>query len=114
MNEELYNASANGSLSKVTQLLGKGADPDYHPYYGKWTPLHAACANNHPGVVKALVKGKANVTAKDRIDYTPLHVACMYGYMECVRAFDEYKDRYSAGKILCCNYRECLCSRESK
>ena len=91
-NQELYNAAANGSLDEVTKLLKQGADPNYQPFYGKWTPLHAACANNHPMVVKALVKNKANVSARDRIEYTPLHVACMYGYMGCVGEFDQFKD----------------------
>lgn len=88
LNRELYNSASNGLLSEVNELLSKGADPNYQPYYGKWTALHSACANNHPEIVRALMQGKADSALKDRIGYTPLHVACMYGYMDCVKEFD--------------------------
>lgn len=45
---------------------------DHH----RCTPLHIACSEGHPPVVRALIAWRASTTARDEHEWTPLMYAC--------------------------------------
>jgi ankyrin repeat protein len=47
--------------------------------------LIEACYNNHPEIVKKLLKNGANVKVIDEDDNSPLHIACSYGHTKVVK-----------------------------
>jgi ankyrin repeat protein len=56
----LHVASASGSDALVEMLVNFGADPNVVDCDGD-TPLHWACANDYPDVVRMLLQKGANV-----------------------------------------------------
>ncbi len=80
----------------MKEHLKKGADPNYvSSQYGSCTPLHAACANNHPKVVEVLLEHEGTkIWALDRIGYTPLHYVCDRQYTECFKEFESQLDDF--------------------
>ncbi len=77
--EQLWLASLTGRDHEVLELLQRGVPP-YSVFYTRehrgWTPLHTACANNHPCSAELLIKFGAIVTATDNNGWTSLHSAC--------------------------------------
>ena len=77
--EQLWWACYNGHNQEVLELLQKGAPPN-SDYYTRErdgrTPLHKACASNHPHCTELLIKFGAIVAATDNNGWTPLHWAC--------------------------------------
>jgi ankyrin repeat protein len=68
----------------VDKLIASGIEVDPpHPLHGM-SPLHLAARNNQPGIVKALLQGKANSNVRDESGATPLHTASFYGHDEVV------------------------------
>ena len=51
-----------------------------------YTALHYSCGSGNVGVVKALVKNKANVNVKTNSGDTPLHVAAQYSHFQITMA----------------------------
>ncbi|MCS7244590.1 MAG: ankyrin repeat domain-containing protein [candidate division WOR-3 bacterium] len=76
--QELIVSTSKGELSKVKDLIKKGADINSKNEYGK-TPLHIAVENNYEDIVKVLLENKADVNIKDNNGNTPLHIAVMKG-----------------------------------
>lgn len=48
-------------------------------------PLHVACRNGHPDVVRALLRHGADPNCTDRLGFTPLHIASRAGQDSCVQ-----------------------------
>ena len=70
-NMEAFRRTA--TAEKVTVGLAAGADPNARNKCGL-TFLHWAVVN-HFTLIKILVKGDADINAKDKVDQTPLHFA---------------------------------------
>jgi ankyrin repeat protein len=86
----LHGAASEGCLAMVEQLLRLGADPDAADRYGH-PPLYCvanACRRGTgEALVRALVKGGANVNLQDRIKRcAPLHMAARRGNVPVARA----------------------------
>ena len=74
----LTYASGRGDEQMVATLLRLGAKPNAHVRPGDTaytTPLHAACAANHPRIVLKLLQAKARVNVRDTSGATPLLLA---------------------------------------
>jgi ankyrin repeat protein len=73
----LHSAAARGKTEIVEYLLSRKADPNARVWYD-WTPLHLAAEGNNLGVVKALVAGGANISARTQ-EHILLLGGCGYG-----------------------------------
>ena len=76
--EELISAVSKVQLSKVKDLINRGADVNTKDKNGK-TILHIAIENNYEDIVKFLIQNKADVNIKDNDGNTPLHLAVKNG-----------------------------------
>ena len=66
----------------------------------KYTPLHAAAARGHSGVVGLLLQNEAVVDEMNSYGNTPLHIACLNGHKSvCIELL--YRD----ANINAVNYR---------
>ena len=83
LGRELYEASDDGDMERVTRLLREGAPVNWKNR-GRWTALHQACYYNRPEVVKVLLKYNPNINQQDDNGDTPLHGTCHVGSLGCV------------------------------
>ena len=61
IHKKLYDASEDGDVTRVTQLLKEGAQPDnYSGEYGG-TALYRAAVNCHNDIAKILIEAGADV-----------------------------------------------------
>ncbi|GFR05473.1 ANK_REP_REGION domain-containing protein [Trichonephila clavata] len=74
----LLTAVHNGDISKVTDLLNRGANVNARDVYA-WTPLHYAAQEKKLDIVNLLLYKGADVNAKSYGDVTPLHCAAWAG-----------------------------------
>ena len=71
----LHEACAAGHSQITKLLLKEGADPNVR-CSNKYTPLHLATIQRHPGCVEVLVKfGGAKMNVEDKYNRTPLNLA---------------------------------------
>lgn len=82
LNNELFNAAANGRHKEIMKLINIGINahlyegPKIKPYDREHnTPLHLSALNGYLEIVKYLVKNGANVDSKNRKNQAPLHSA---------------------------------------
>jgi ankyrin repeat protein len=97
---DLHSACENGDVEAVTELLGKGADPNARDQFGQ-TPLHIAVDSEIDGmwqtthslecldfaIAKLLVIHGASLTAEDSNGETPIDWVVRYGE-EAMAAFE--------------------------
>lgn len=71
-------AAQCGHYSLAEIAIKRGADIE-KPSQGQsgQTPLHLAAMNNHPAIIRLLVRNHANISAQDTNHFTPLHYAAM-------------------------------------
>jgi hypothetical protein len=94
LGEALRYAVRTGSVSRVEDLLKRGADPCSTTSYGN-TALHLASAEGHAEVVEMLLGlggGKVNVTATTNRGETPLHYAAMWGHTHVCQTLLKHSD----------------------
>ncbi|CAK8696024.1 unnamed protein product [Clavelina lepadiformis] len=72
---QLYTAAFWGFHDVITVLLEYGADLNHKNQGTLWTPLHAACFQEHDKVVDLLIEKGANVRAKDKQGRTCVDIA---------------------------------------
>jgi len=58
--------------------LRHGANPNIHASDTGLTPLHWACGWGNLGTVRALIKGGADLQAKDNRGHTPRELALLH------------------------------------
>ena len=75
LDKELLDASAEGDIQKVQQLLDSGAFVNKKTGWQSITPLHWASENNNQEMVELLIDHDANVNAKDKFGETSLYYA---------------------------------------
>jgi ankyrin repeat protein len=81
----IHNASENGKLNRVKELLNQGVPVNTRNAWGQ-TPLHCASEYGHLNVVKELIRRGARVNPRTpRGLFTPLHLAA-YKYPRIVHA----------------------------
>ena len=78
----LHDCAEAGLLKSSEFLLRNGAEIDM-PGIGGRTPLWAASARGHDGVVEMLVGENADVAIRDDGGEMPLHVALRHGHWRC-------------------------------
>ena len=61
----LFAAIRKGNIVEVERLLNEGVDLDVR-YRDGWTPLHEACNQGHPDIVRLLLERGADVGARNR------------------------------------------------
>ncbi len=83
--EALITAARAGQLDAIAVLLQAGADPNVRGGVNDWTPVMHAIHKNQRQSVLALLKGGADVNAKNRKGLTALIMAAGYGYADIVR-----------------------------
>jgi len=72
--ENLLEATFEGNVEEVEELLNKGVDPNVKDEDGN-TPLHLAIMSDHLQIAKLLIEKGADVNAKNKREKTPLHIA---------------------------------------
>ncbi|XP_036032149.1 ankyrin repeat domain-containing protein 7-like, partial [Onychomys torridus] len=81
---ELQRAASVGDLTSIEQFINSQEHHvDEHDTKHR-TPLHYACAHNHPDVVKYLLSKKACIDVQDDEGCTPLIKATQRDNVECV------------------------------
>ena len=94
--KKLLDASSEGKVDIVTQLLSQGVDPNTYCQWSigdkiawKSTPLHMAIDKGHIDVVKVLLYGGADPNKKDLREFpdgsTPLMLATMRDNSEVIK-----------------------------
>ena len=73
--EPLYEASKEGKIDEVKNLLAEGANINSTTDYYSETPLHFAAENSQTEVVELLIDKGADLNAKAKWERTPLHGA---------------------------------------
>ena len=86
-----FVAARHGHTGFLGVLLAApvSADPDKGDTGTGWTPLHAACANDHPDAVTVLLAHGADPNRVNKYGWTPCMVAAMWGRTACLRALAE-------------------------
>jgi ankyrin repeat protein len=85
LNEQLLDASRDGNLAKIIDLLAQGADVNTVDTYGT-TPIYKAAYAGHTEIVNLLINAKANLNTSTIYSMaTPLYVAAARGHTEIVR-----------------------------
>ena len=84
LDDSAYEAAADGDDERLTELLGKGADPN-HMVDEKKTPLMASAQEGAHECMRILLAHKnIEVNRADKWGMTALHLACHWGYAGCV------------------------------
>ena len=78
------HAAANATVSRVSVLIGSGADVNARSKLGV-TPLMGAASAGSLDCVKLLVSKGANVDAKDYFGHTALLLAAKRGNLACAK-----------------------------
>lgn len=82
---DLFNASRDGNLSRVRELLQNGVDPNaYKDQFGR-SPLWDASWKGHAQIVRDLLNAGAIVDAAHNDGRTPLRVAAYNGHLDVVK-----------------------------
>jgi ankyrin repeat protein len=84
VNKELIDASRNGNIDKVKELLDAGANVNYQDER-KLTPIMYAIAGEHLDIVKELIARGADITVADDNGATPLHLAAYSDEIEILK-----------------------------
>ena len=85
-----YNASKDGDIATVSQLLGDGTPPDTPNIHGL-TPSWQASVYGHKEVVQTLLATKTvDVNVRSVSGHTPLFWSAASGYFEIVQLLLDY------------------------
>ena len=82
--DELVTAAREGDLSRVQELLKRGAAPDSTNAFG-WPAIVVAAEKGKTPVVAALLDHKANVNARGRRQWTAIMQAAKNGHLDTVQ-----------------------------
>ncbi len=80
----LISAAIKGDVSRVNELLDKGANVNAKAFDG-WTALMWASSNGNVEIVKALIDKGADVDVRNNAGYTALMLAFLFGRTEIVQ-----------------------------
>jgi ankyrin repeat protein len=81
----LCQASIDGKIELVRDLLIRGHDVNQGDLADRCTPLMRASQKGHTEVVQLLLENQANVNQSNRFGSAPLHMASEKGYTDVVR-----------------------------
>ena len=82
---DLWRFAALGNAEGVRQLVDQGIDLDaLHPFYAM-TALEMASCYGQPAVVDLLIKGGADVNARNGEQGTPILAAAFFGRTQCLQ-----------------------------
>ncbi|MBN1272901.1 MAG: ankyrin repeat domain-containing protein [Candidatus Aminicenantes bacterium] len=83
--DEIHEASANGNLKQVMEILKKDPHLLNQPDQNGRTPLHHACITGKNQMAGYLIEQGAELDPKDENKNTPLHIAALRGNLELVK-----------------------------
>ena len=84
LGKELYDATHDGNVEQVTQLLEEEAPVNWSNSLG-WSSLHVACQHNKAEVLKVLLRYSPLLNRTSLGGYTPQHLACYGGSLDCLK-----------------------------
>jgi ankyrin repeat protein len=91
LSNSLITAIIENNVSKVNELLNRGADPNYISDKAKVTPMHYAAQHNALEVIPLLVEAGAYIDSKTEPEgLTPLEIAMMHGHDRVVQLLVAY------------------------
>ena len=80
------DASRNGDLSRVKDLLANGADPNWQDILDGYTSLHYAIGSGNESLVRLLIERGADIEHSKNVVYTtPLGTAVLSGRVSMVQ-----------------------------
>jgi ankyrin repeat protein len=82
--DDLVAAAREGNVSRVQDLLKRGAAPDLTNAFG-WPAIVVAAENGRTPVVAALLEHGANVNARGRREWTAIMQAAKNGHLDTVQ-----------------------------
>jgi ankyrin repeat protein len=95
---QLRNASNNGELERVQELLARGADPNTPNKYGG-TALSLAAENGHVEVIRVLLAAGADPHFRTKDTCTALSLAVMRGQEAAVTSLLNAGIKYTADEL---------------
>ncbi|TWU44434.1 ankyrin repeat domain-containing protein [Rubripirellula reticaptiva] len=82
----ILEASRNGDLRLVQDLLDSGADPNWQDIFDGYTSLHYAIGSGNESLVRLLIERDADIEHSKNVVYiTPLGTAVLTGRVAMVR-----------------------------
>jgi len=82
INEQLYAASKEGDVDKVTELLDHGTHTEStNGYDSTWTPLLISARHGHDEIVALLLDRCANIEHTNAFGHTALTLSCFHGHL---------------------------------
>ena len=98
LNDRLYNASKEGDINKVKEMIERGADINHgnNLIIGK-TPLIVASEFGYLDIVKYLIEQGANVNLGNNYGKTPLFYASFEEYLDIVKYLTEHGANVNLG-----------------
>lgn len=87
----LFIAAFDNCESVVEVLAKRGANVNLANRTESLTPAAIAAICDNAGVIKTLIKYKADLKKADRFGFTPLHIAVKHGFLNSVRILVEGK-----------------------
>lgn len=90
LNLELLEEALRGDITKVLDLLQRGADVNTKDSAG-WTPLMIACDNGHSDLAALLIHHDADIHAKDNKGKTAIMYACECGHKRVAELLIKHK-----------------------
>ena len=83
MTTELHEAARAGEATRITELVGQGADVDARGQHDR-TALHEAATDGHGDAIATLTCLGADLDARDRYGRTPLHLAAQFSRSDII------------------------------
>jgi hypothetical protein len=83
--QNIHEAILAGNMETLRQHIKAGKDINLKEPMGGSTPLITAITFNQPEMVKALIKGGADLSVKNNDGSTALHTAAFFGKVEMVQ-----------------------------
>lgn len=77
-NRELLSGARLGDVTRVQEMIRRGADLSVRDEYGD-TALHLAIRQRHKEMISLLVQEGADVNAQGALGYSPLHLSVYHG-----------------------------------
>ncbi len=96
--KELRDATAEGNMTHVRELLSRGCHPLSKDGLG-WTCLHYAASYGHDNLLKMLAEIISDLDSQDKSGWTALMCAASNGHVDCVETLLNFGASIDVGNV---------------